>query len=113
MTSEAQNGTSVVGRDDNESKDALQLIVDDNMRTDVLGPNFCKVLDEHKPTGKKINALIAEAIEQEPTVKAAIAVVLGDLDNKRKGKWVDRLIGAGGAVLLAVAIAAVTKYLFK
>lgn len=110
---EGQHGPAVpaiVGAD-NESKDAFQAVVDDNMRTDVLGPNFCKVLAEHIPTSDKLKAIMATAIESDGTVKKAIEVVLEGLDHKRKSKWVDRAIGAGGAIVLAVIIATATKYL--
>ena len=43
---------------DEEYKDAIQPVVDDRMRTDILGPHFCRVLKDHKPASKDIVALM-------------------------------------------------------
>lgn len=93
---------------DNESITAVKAVVDDNMRTDVLGPNFCRVLSEHIPTAKALNGLIASAIRLDPEVKSAISAVLEELDQKRKSKWVDRVVGAISGICIAVVIAVLT-----
>jgi len=108
---EVKNGTQPAVHHDDEYKEAIQSVVDDNMRTDVLGPGVCKVLAEHTPAKEKLTALIAEAIEKEKSVKEAIESVLNNLDSKRKSKWVDRTIGAVGTIVLALIIGATSKYL--
>lgn len=101
------NGHPIVR--DEEYKDAIQSVVDDNMRTDVLGPGFCKVIDEHKPASDKIKAVMSEAILKEPTVKDAIASVMSELDAKRKSRWIDRGIG----VVVTLAIGAAGAWISK
>lgn len=45
--------------DDNEYQKAIKPVVDDAMRIDVLGPNVCKVLKEHTPTGDQLRKMMA------------------------------------------------------
>ena len=94
---------------DDEYKEAAQVVVDDTMRTDVLGPHFCKVLKDHKPAGEDIIALIAKEIEAQPVLKTAIKTVIAEYTKETKVRWFDRLLGAGGTVLVAVIIWVLTR----
>lgn len=100
---DAQPNTSPVAIDD-EYKEAAQVVVDDRMRTDVLGPHFCKVLKDHKPVGEDIVKLIAEEIKAQPTLKDAIKSVIDEHSKETKIRWMDRFLGAGGTILISVII---------
>lgn len=104
---EKPNTTPIVV--DEEYKEAIQPVVDNNMRTDILGPHFCRVLENHTPASTAIVALLAHAIEREPSLKTAIETVIKELDNKRKSRWIDKALGALGGILLTI-IAGVAVY---
>ncbi len=95
---------------DNEYKTAIQSVIDDNMRTDVLGPGICKVLAEHNPTLEKFTEIITKAITKEPAVKTAIKNAIEEFDNQRKGKWVDRGISGVIGVFITAAAALVVNF---
>lgn len=99
----------VVHRDD-EYKDAIQPVIDDNMRTDVLGPRFCKVLTEHTPAQDALVKLVADSISKEPAIKKAVEEVVEGLDTKRKSRWIDKGLGAAGGVILSVIIGIAVFY---
>jgi hypothetical protein len=105
MPDVAQTGLPSVSHSrDDEYKDAIQPVIDDNMRVDVLGPRFCKVLTEHTPAQDSLVKLIATSIAKEPTIKEAVESVVEGLDTKRKSRWIDRILGAGGTALIGLII---------
>lgn len=85
---------------DDEYKNAIQPVVDDAMRTDTLGAKFCSVLNEHKPTDEAIKKIMATAIENDQNVKKAITNTVNEIDNKRKVKWIDRLVSLAIGALI-------------
>lgn len=93
----------VVGVDD-EYKDAIQPVVDDRMRTDILGPHFCRVLKDHKPASEDIVALVAEEAIADPKLKKAIKDVVDERNRETKMQWFNRALGVMGTILLALAI---------
>lgn len=94
---------------DDEYKKAIKPVVDDAMRTDTLGAKFCVVLNEHKPTDEAIKKIIAESIAGDQNVKQAIEGAVGEIDKKRKAKWVDRTISVIVGALITIVIAWVTS----
>ncbi|HBA46183.1 hypothetical protein A2W67_00445 [Candidatus Nomurabacteria bacterium RIFCSPLOWO2_02_40_28] len=96
------NGTN--HNNDDEYKKATKEVVDDMFRDDVLGPRICSVLENHTPASSKVKNIIADAIENHPECKKAIEIVMAGLDTKRKGKWVDRGLGAFGAIVIGLLI---------
>lgn len=87
---------------DDAFRQATKVVVDDALRTDVLGPRICAVLSDHTPAGNKIRELIAEAIVKEPSIIDAIETLVDNFDRKRKIKWIERGIGAFGGALVSI-----------
>lgn len=100
-----QNGkNSPPKKEEDEYTSAVETVVDDRMRTDVLGPYFCTVIEDHTPASTKIVALIAKEIAKDPELKKAVKEVVDERNGETKMRWVDRAIGVGGTILLAVVI---------
>lgn len=100
--------TNTTPLNDDEYRKALKLVVDDTMRTDVLGERLCVVFNEHKPTDEAIKKIIKTAIEGDPSVKEALEKAVKELDNKRKVKWIDRGISLVVGAVITIAIAWIT-----
>lgn len=98
---------------DDQYKQATREIVDDNLRDDVLGPKICSVLANHTPESDKVRQLIAEAILKEPTCKEAIESVVNDMDVKIKSRWVDRVAGAVGGIIVAVLVGVIVYFVTR
>jgi membrane carboxypeptidase/penicillin-binding protein PbpC len=96
---------------DEEYKDAIQPVVDNNMRTDILGPHFCKIMTEHSPSKEKLHEIIRESLQKEPLVREQIVTIINEYDTKRKAKWVDRALSAIVGIIITVAGAFGLKYL--
>ena len=107
MTEKPPKGQS--GQPDDAYKHSVQTYVDDHMRSDVLGPHFCRVLREHKPVSEDVVALIAKEIRKDPGLVDAIEGVVNNMDTKRKSRWIDRAVGAAGTIAVTV-IAGVIVY---
>lgn len=103
MTGEPYNNTSPVIVDE-EYKSAIQPVVDNQMRTDILGPHFCRVLKDHKPASEDIVALIAKQIDANPELKTAIKSVVKEHNKETKIRFYDRVAGALSAIVLALII---------
>lgn len=67
MAEEPRTGSPVIV--DEEYKTAIQPVIDNNMRTDVLGPHFCKVLENYTPASNAITALITKEACRDPDLK--------------------------------------------
>lgn len=78
---------------DEEYKSAIQPVVDNNMRTDILGPHFCRVLENHTPASDAVVSLIAKKVIADPILKKAIKDVVDERNGETKMKWMDRIIG--------------------
>ncbi len=89
---------------DDEYRKATKEVVDDMFRDDVLGPRMCSVLGNHTPVTTKIIEIIASSISKEPTIKTALEGVINEIDAKRKGRWVDRGLGAIVAIIVGIMI---------
>lgn len=76
--------------EEDEYKKATRTVVDDAMRTDILGPNMLRVLKDHKPVNDLLNQVIGEAISSNTDVKSALNKFTEDYFTNRKGKNVDR-----------------------
>ena len=86
--------------EENEYRQATKVVVDDAMRTDVLGPNVCKVLKEHLPSHELLEEKITKLINESPKVKAALATQISDNQTVRTGKWIERVVlVVGGAAV--------------
>ncbi|MFA6000433.1 MAG: hypothetical protein WC783_05705 [Candidatus Paceibacterota bacterium] len=96
--------SQIAGSLDNEYKDAIQPVVDNTMRSDVLGPHFCRVLKEYTPASDCLIVLVAREITKDPELKKAITSVIEEHNKETKMKWFDRFLGAIGTLLLALVI---------
>lgn len=94
---------------DDEYKEAIQPVVDDRMRTDILGPHFCKVLKDHKPASEDIVSLITGAVENNKQLKDALKTVIDERNNETKMKWFQRGLGVIGTILLGLLIWAIQQ----
>ena len=89
---------------DEEYKEAIKSVADNNMRTDVLGPHFCRVIENHTPASDTILSLLKKKISTDPDIKDAIKKIIKEYNDETKVKWVERGIGVGGTIALAVII---------
>ena len=98
---------------DDEYRQATKTVVDDAMRTDILGPNLVRVLKDHKPANDLLHEILADGIENDTKVKKLLADFVDEHTTKKKGKWIDRgLWLAVGAVItgcVAWAISSITS----
>jgi hypothetical protein len=81
-------------QDEDEYRRATKTVVDDAMRTDILGPNLCKVLEDHTPAGKLIKSLVADAIRTDPEVRKEFAEFIKNDSTTKRNKWIDRAVAA-------------------
>jgi hypothetical protein len=96
---------------DDEYKDAIKAVADDNMRTDILGPHFCRVLENHTPASEAIILLVTKKVGSDPEFKKSIKEVIKEHNKETKMKWVDRAIGAGGVIILSLIIWGLQQFL--
>ena len=82
--------------------------VDDRMRTDVLGPNVLRVLQDHKPVNDHVQEIVAEAIEKHPKVQKSLKTFVDDHHTNRKGVFFDRIVWliVGAVVSLVIGLVA-------
>jgi response regulator RpfG family c-di-GMP phosphodiesterase len=91
--------------EDDEYKRATKAVVDDTMRTDVLGPNILKVLKEHSPTSDQIKLIIINAILNDTKVQDALEKFHLNLSLTKRGKG---LTHAQSIVINAVITLSIT-----
>lgn len=98
--------------DTDQYKQATQEVVDDAMRTDVLGPNICKVLREHNPTSKELKSIILNLIDSDADVRSALTKQADDrsLTNKGKGLTQMQAIALTAFLTLLVTIAGTAAF---
>lgn len=88
---------------DEQYKRSTKAVVDDAMRTDMLGPNLVRVLKDHKPAHDLLREVIAESIASDPATRKALGTFVDENAMNRKGKWIDRAMWLGiGAVITGV-----------
>lgn len=102
MAGETPNTTPIVV--DAEYKDAIQPVVDNNMRTDILGPHFCRVLKDHTPAREDVVALITKEIGSDPALKTAVKAIVTEHNKETKMRFFDWAIGAIGVIIIGVII---------
>lgn len=98
---------------DEEYKEATKAVVDDRMRTDVLGPRMCAVLEQHTPASTVITKIIKDSVQKDPDVQKEIKSVIETYNKEQKVRWLDRGVGAVGAVFLAIIIWSLQNFLRK
>lgn len=81
-------------QDEDAYRKATKTVVDDAMRTDILGPNLVKVLENLKPADTLIKAIVAEAIKSNPEVRQELTVFIANDSTTKRNKWIDRAIVA-------------------
>jgi hypothetical protein len=74
---------------DNEYEAAVETVIDDHMRTDVLGSHFLRVLREHKPTSEQLVTMIAKEVGKDPALKKAVKRIVAEWNSENKMKWVN------------------------
>ena len=98
---------------DDEYKEAIQPVVDDSMRTDVLGPHFCRILKDHRPVSEDIVKLVSKEVVNNPELKKSIKTVVDERNVEKKVRWVDRALGVGGTIIVALIIWAIQNFAIK
>lgn len=98
---------------DEEYKSAIQPVVDNTMRTDILGPHFCRVLKDHTPASECLIELITKATGSDSKLKKAIKEVINEHNNETKMRWIDRTIGVAGTIVLAIVIWGIQQLIAK
>lgn len=71
--------------------------VGDAMRTDVLGPKVCQVLNEHLPTNELLEKKIVKFIENSSQVKTALSDQISSNQSVRLSRWVERIALVAGS----------------
>ena len=110
MAGETNGASPVV---DEEYKTAIQPVIDNNMRTDILGPHFCRVLENHTPASNAITTLIAKELCKDPELKKSVKGIVTEFYNENKLRWIDRSIGVGGTIILGVVMWTIYHFLGK
>jgi len=96
--------TNTKASEDDEYQRATKAVVDDTMRTDVLGPNILKVLKEHSPTSDQIKLIIINAILNDTTVQGALEKFHSNLSLTKKGKGITNVQGIIISSLITLVI---------
>lgn len=98
---------------DDAYKRATREVVDDAMRTDVLGPQVVRVLTDYKPVFDQVQAIICSSIKDSSAVREELIKVIDERGTTRKGVWVERgitfVVGATVSGVVGLVIAAATQ----
>lgn len=78
--------------------------VDDRMRTDILGPNVLKVLQDYKPANDYIQDIVAETIEKHPIARKHLKTFISNHNINRKGIWMERIISTVVGIVITIII---------
>ena len=85
---------------DNDENDeytrATKAVVDDTMRTDVLGPNIERVLRDYKPVNDLVKKISVDGIKNDTDTKKAIDEVVSSNDARKRNNI---MIAIGSAIL--------------
>lgn len=85
---------------DNDENDeytrATKAVVDDTMRTDVLGPNVERVLRDYKPVNDLVKKISVDGIKNDTDTKKAIDEVVSSNEARKRNNI---MITIGSAVL--------------
>ena len=88
---------------DNDENDeytrATKAVVDDTMRTDVLGPNVERVLRDYKPVNDLVKKISVEGIKNDTDTKKAIDEVVSSNEARKRNNI---MITIGSAILGAI-----------
>lgn len=109
MAGENTNTSPVVV--DEEYKSAIQPVVDNNMRTDILGPHFCRVLKDYTPAREDIVSLTTKEVCKDPDLRKAIKGVIDERNNETKMKLFEQAKGAVGTILIGLVIWGIQQYI--
>ena len=89
---------------DNDENDeytrATKAVVDDTMRTDVLGPNVERVLRDYKPVNDLVKKISVDGIKNDTDTKKAIDEVVNSNEARKR----NNIMIAIGSVILGGAI---------
>lgn len=85
---------------DNDENDeytrATKAVVDDTMRTDVLGPNVERVLRDYKPINDLVKKISVDGIKNDTDTKKAIDEVVNSNEARKRNNI---MIAIGSAIL--------------
>lgn len=85
---------------DNDENDeytrATKAVVDDTMRTDVLGPNIERVLRDYKPVNDLVKKIFVDGIKNDTDTKKAIDEVVNSNEARKRNNI---MIAIGSAIL--------------
>jgi|SRR6266850_1362719 len=93
--------------EDDEQYQKATKAVDDAMRTDILGPKVCQVLNEHLPTNELLEQKFVKLIKDSSKVKEALGTEISNSQSVRLSRWLERgaiAIGAAGLYWLGQLI---------
>ncbi|MBU6389523.1 hypothetical protein KGQ71_03330 [Patescibacteria group bacterium] len=97
---------------DEQYKEATKAVIDDAMRTDILGPNFLRVIRDYKPVNDVLREIMAESITETVGVHTALTTFIDEYDLRRKGRWLERIIWLiAGALVTGIISVLISKYL--
>lgn len=89
---------------DNDENDeytcATKAVVDDTMRTDVLGPNVERVLRDYKPVNDLVKKISVDGIKNDTDTKKAIDEVVNSNEARKR----NNIMIAIGSVILGGVI---------
>lgn len=89
---------------DNDENDeytrATKAVVDDTMRTDVLGPNVERVLRDYKPVNDLVKKISVDGIKNDTDTKKAIDEVVSSNEARKR----NNIMIAIGSVILGGVI---------
>lgn len=86
---------------DDEYKRATKAVIDDTMRTDVLGPNLERVLRDHKPANDLVQDIVLEAVKNNTEVKTAVDGIIDSNETRKRSSLFIAISGAIGGAALA------------
>lgn len=97
--------------EEDEYRKATKTVVDDAMRTDVLGPNLVRVLQDHKPANDLMHEILIDCIENDTKVKEKLGDFVEEHSTKQKGKWFERVgVFVAGSIVTGLIAYGISQF---
>ena len=90
--------------DDDAQYTTATQVVDDRMRTDVLGPKVLEVIKDHKPVNDHIQAIVADAVEKHPEVRSKLKDFVDNHHTSKRGVTFDKILWIVGTAVVTVLV---------
>lgn len=98
---------------EDEYSKATRAVVDDTMRTDILGPNVLRILQDYKPANDLVQSIVLDAIQNNTEVKTAVDVVVENNEDRKRNKWIFGLGSAVAGIVITVIAGLIVEALKK